>query len=669
MAWDKNQGIKNDASYLDPRVTNNESKIGDLSQTNYNDVASGLKDHTSQLAQTMNYLADLGVNIRKWGAVEDDGTVDNRLVIQDAIDYLISEGGGTLYIPKGTFYISLDGTSKIGLAIKGSNIKVAGEGTIKLKDGQLSGTIDYSPLMILVDTVSSNETDTLENVTIEGITIDQNWQNNHCIYTGYSVDALTVRHCVNADVNRTKIINVIDSAIMFTSNRRSRIHDNYIEAVLRKVTDGTITSGTNTLTSTNANFISADVGSTVYIKGAGSAGEPFRATITGINSSSEVNLSINASTTVSGALTWIGTADAGIYVSDYWLSSNDGSEPFSSENTREDRTQDIIISNNNIENFLGNAIHCHRGPSRMLITHNTIRNAWVGLDLSFANQETSGYTAIPQKNKVSNNQFEDIARIGIALNLAHFSSVNNNSVLNSFIGIDLQGSSYCNVSNNTLTGTLEAVGNQYGILLAVGSKDGVDVYASYNTIACNTVTKFWNGIKDVNGCIGNLYTANGLKWNRSETATAPLYIFDSTNRCVDGVWYASDLTASPIPQEEGTLGVKGDALWMYVKGVWRRKLIPATNPYTVGSATINVADADFVMVNTNTTATNVTDIVGGMLGQEITLYFTNANTTLVYNGSKIRLHGKVSYTPPSQTSVKLVCLDGTIWAEVSRTEG
>lgn len=73
------------------------------------------------------------------------------------------------------------------------------------------------------------------------------------------------------------------------------------------VTDGAITSGTAILTSATASFVPGDVGKRVTVTGAAAANSSLNTTILSYTSATQVTLSANASTTVSGARTWFGT--------------------------------------------------------------------------------------------------------------------------------------------------------------------------------------------------------------------------------------------------------------------------------------------------------------------------------------------------------------------------
>ena len=72
-------------------------------------------------------------------------------------------------------------------------------------------------------------------------------------------------------------------------------------------TDGAITTGTANLTSASAAFTTADPGKRISVAGAGVAGASLDTTIATFVSSTEVTLTVSASTTVSGAKYRYGT--------------------------------------------------------------------------------------------------------------------------------------------------------------------------------------------------------------------------------------------------------------------------------------------------------------------------------------------------------------------------
>lgn len=77
------------------------------------------------------------------------------------------------------------------------------------------------------------------------------------------------------------------------------------QQINRQVADGAIDTGTDDLTSANANFTTADVGKRITVAGAGSAGALLDTTILAFVSESAVQLAANAGTTVAGAVTII----------------------------------------------------------------------------------------------------------------------------------------------------------------------------------------------------------------------------------------------------------------------------------------------------------------------------------------------------------------------------
>lgn len=77
----------------------------------------------------------------------------------------------------------------------------------------------------------------------------------------------------------------------------------------RLVEDAAMTAGSPTLTSATAAFVASDVGATVYVYGAGASGATLIATVTTINSGTQVTLSVSASTTVSSKRMWLGSDD------------------------------------------------------------------------------------------------------------------------------------------------------------------------------------------------------------------------------------------------------------------------------------------------------------------------------------------------------------------------
>ncbi|MFM0405210.1 autotransporter outer membrane beta-barrel domain-containing protein [Paraburkholderia dipogonis] len=77
--------------------------------------------------------------------------------------------------------------------------------------------------------------------------------------------------------------------------------------------DGSIASGTAAFSSATATFTAADVGKAVIVTGAGASGVALTTTIAAYVSAGHVTLGANASTTVSGALSYYGTDDTAAF--------------------------------------------------------------------------------------------------------------------------------------------------------------------------------------------------------------------------------------------------------------------------------------------------------------------------------------------------------------------
>jgi prepilin-type processing-associated H-X9-DG protein len=85
-------------------------------------------------------------------------------------------------------------------------------------------------------------------------------------------------------------------------------------------------------------------------------------------------------------------------------------------------------------------------------------------------------------------------------------------------------------------------------------------------------------------------------------------------------------------------------------------------PYTAADATPSVAGGN-MMILTNGGGVNITMFDGGVAGQELTLIFTDSNTT-IKDGTDLKTAG--DFTGSAGDSMKLI-FDGTKWYEISRS--
>ncbi|MBN8530282.1 MAG: right-handed parallel beta-helix repeat-containing protein [Alphaproteobacteria bacterium] len=110
-------------------------------------------------------------NVQAFGANPNDG-VDDTDIIQSLIDRASSEGGGTVFLPGGTYTISGTGVASKGAIQLKDNVTVQGAGmgqtVLRLADGSSSDNFG------LVRTVSG---DVNVNITLSDLTIDGNREN------------------------------------------------------------------------------------------------------------------------------------------------------------------------------------------------------------------------------------------------------------------------------------------------------------------------------------------------------------------------------------------------------------------------------------------------------------------------------------------------------------
>ncbi|GAQ18040.1 cell wall surface anchor family protein [Oceanobacillus picturae] len=81
-------------------------------------IDEGFDSVNQELEKTMNYMAQLAVNIKTFGA--DENISDNSTYIQNAIDYVFSRGGGIVWIPTGVFKVTNQSNLKSGVEVSGS---------------------------------------------------------------------------------------------------------------------------------------------------------------------------------------------------------------------------------------------------------------------------------------------------------------------------------------------------------------------------------------------------------------------------------------------------------------------------------------------------------------------------------------------------------------------
>lgn len=260
------------------------------------------------------------------------------------------------------------------------------------------------------------------------------------------------------------------------------------------------------------------------------------------------------------------------------------------------------------------------------------------------------------------------------------------------------------ISGNTIEGTLVngAEPNGYGII-AGGSplSQAFNISITGNTIrkananakvngeggiAFNYTTgivvtgnsihdSYENGITFLNPCVDVLVANNNINGVNKTTFSNAIYLTPSS------VGTTGKICNNTIRDVE--VGVRmgavclgldihdNDYFNLKVGGVQidirNRAICDKRSPYTAGDTTPSVPFMSRTMEITNAGATSITDFDDWTQGQLLTLYFNDANTTVV-RSALIRLAGGVNFVSANRATLTLLSLGGT-WTEVARATG
>jgi len=200
----------------------------------------------------------------------------------------------------------------------------------------------------------------------------------------------------------------------------------------------------------------------------------------------------------------------------------------------------------------------------------------------------------------------------------------------------------CYISNNTLDNTLDTV-NVFGFKwkrgFTIHGSTGSDYYFSNNVITAVDTGNYAMYIVPISGT-PNIYL-NGDILNG--------YIY-----WPGGVWdpviNAGELNNTPL------FGASTGSI-----------TTPTSTGVIVKTLTNNSATPSVVGFNmfyaSNSSATTITNLTGGITGQQITIIFTNSNTSIADN-SNIKLAS--AFTSTADDVMRLVCV-ASVWYEISRS--
>lgn len=104
------------------------------------------------------WMGSVHVDVRSYGAV-GDGMADDTAAVQGAVNFVASRGGGTVFLPPGTYLV----TSAVTIVQDGTSIVGSGEAVTRL----VAGAINLGPIVVNIPA----STTARMNATISGISI------------------------------------------------------------------------------------------------------------------------------------------------------------------------------------------------------------------------------------------------------------------------------------------------------------------------------------------------------------------------------------------------------------------------------------------------------------------------------------------------------------------
>lgn len=249
------------------------------------------------------------------------GTDDQQISLVG--DILTLEDGGTVDLSK-----YLDNTDNQTLSVSGSQLTISGGNTVNLPGGGGSGNNNLNEVLItsqsdLSNAANANKVGCIQNdITLTGnVTLADGLVIKNCgghlILNGFELIGVG-KSSLDTSIDQV-IIDASTGAISGSWNTPTKIYAKNLglknDGVVYE-SGASITSGTNVLTVTGANFTDEWIGRSISVYG-GVTGflvddqprsqNSLQTTITAVNSATELVLADNATRTVSDTEVWIGT--------------------------------------------------------------------------------------------------------------------------------------------------------------------------------------------------------------------------------------------------------------------------------------------------------------------------------------------------------------------------
>jgi len=634
--------------------TTNFTSIGATSNTvGIYFIATGVGSGTgtAQFSRTVQAKLQETISVKDFGAV-GDGTTDNTAIIQKAIN--ATAPYGTLIVNPGVYMVQ-------GLSLNYPITIIGYEATLKL----IPNTAVFPALALPIIQVFSND------IEIIGLTFDGNrflqtgghsdWVVFHrrsCAITGYDVKYtnFTLKSCTFTEFYNAAIVIVADNTRIIDCNINNTNTGTYMCFVNEVSSLPNYPAYPNIIT--DGVFISK-----CFIKNIGTKTNAF---------------------------------DTREYGNDIPVVTGDGMLL---------RAKNTIISECHIYNVDRDSIKFENPDGNHVISNNICNNSYDGntpfgaFQFNDASAAKTPSITDPSNIVITNNVIKRPSGFG-GIGGSHYGIIFSNNVItcnsgNTNGGIILAGVNQCLILNNSI------VANNT-------SNPGIKISTAYGnlsdiTIANNFIKSSGIGMQFAGNSTGSYVNVNILdnifsSLNAQSTDADPLVFtnFYVKGNKADTINFISSGSARPNLTNINLVGnfitnpplglvasgscvdnlistkagssteVIGGFLDNQVTGThFRSGLSGQTTIFTDGATTPDVKGKTFFTAS-NSGATSITNFLNPYSGQEIFIYFTNGNTTIV-NSSTIRLAGAVNFVSSVYDILTLIYVDSIGWVEKSRS--